>query len=341
MPSTIDYAERVREFVRRELADPSTSWSVGGFGAIGEFHQAAGEARREATAGAGAGEALERVTPQGGIRIALSAHTVVRAYELPSARKGLWLHGAVLCAPAAEARMGCRATLSELGPDADALCTADRADILFDLGLAIDTIDFCVRTGDPALIAALRGAVGRSILEHPALFERLKRDSPHRVVRSRLGRVEVYQPIGAEGGHSPEGCHTHLLPELLRVNRTHPATLPLPMGYAPCVSLYPMSPVQDEHGLIKPFDRRAYERFQAWLAEFGDAAYVHAKAALVGHVRAGRRPERTPIAPRRIERNAWRIAARQLAQLDGMSEVLAAWLARLDPGTARVSAGAH
>ena len=48
--------------------------------------------------------------------------------------------------------------------------------------------------------------------------------NPHRVFISRLGRIEVYQPIPPPSGKSPEGPHTHVLPKLLKSGRTHPAT---------------------------------------------------------------------------------------------------------------------
>jgi hypothetical protein len=34
--------------------------------------------------------------------------------------------------------------------------------------------------------------------------------SPTRVILSKLGRIEIYQPIGKE--KTPHGPHTHLLP---------------------------------------------------------------------------------------------------------------------------------
>ncbi len=38
--------------------------------------------------------------------------------------------------------------------------------------------------------------------------------NPHRVFLSRLGRIEVYQPIPPPSGKSPQGPHTHVLPQL-------------------------------------------------------------------------------------------------------------------------------
>lgn len=319
--------------VREELINPATSWSIGGFGALAEFHHSA-DATIE-------GDGFTCASSRGAIRIERTGAAVVRAYELLSARVGLWLHGAILCVPQTAQPIGRSRVIVELGGDRDAIRAQDRHAVLFDLGLGLGNAQFCVRSDQAALTAHLRTAVGRNIFAVPGLFEQLRQSSPHRVVISRMARVEVFQPIAQEGGASPDGPHTHLLPELLRKHRTHPATLPVPDGFEPALSLYPSSPVQDEHGLIKAFDRSAYERFQRWLAAFGDRDYVNAKEQLFGWVRAGRHPEQVVLAARRIERNAWRIATRQLAQLDGMSDVLAAWRSRFDPNEARAVRGAH
>ena len=49
---------------------------------------------------------------------------------------------------------------------------------------------------------------------------------------------EVHQPIPPQGGHSPEGPHTHLLPKLLAERRVHPPGSPLPVGLYCGLSLY-------------------------------------------------------------------------------------------------------
>ena len=72
--------------------------------------------------------------------------------------------------------------------------------------------------------------------------------NPHRVFLSRLGRVEVFQPIPPPDGKSPDGPHTHVLPGLLRHRRTHPATEPIPDGLVPCAHVYPPHPAKDGMG---------------------------------------------------------------------------------------------
>jgi hypothetical protein len=329
-------AEQLAAFVAAELANVHTSWNVGAFGAIAEFHHQILPAIETI-----AHASLATVTTGGAIRIRLDADARPLAYEILSARAGLWLHGAAICVPESRARMAARTTVTELGVDTDAIRPSDRSSILFDLGLGLPTVDFCVRSSDAQLVQHLRLHQGRLLLDNPRLVALLKEASPHRVAQSRLARIEVFQPIGQDGGSSPEGPHTHLLPELLRVRRTHASTLPIPEGWLPCVSLYPANPVQDDHGRVRPFDPVAFRRFEGWLAQFGEPAYVAAKRALFNDVRAGRLPHDVPRATTRLTRNARRIAVRQLAHLDGASPALAAWQSAIEPGEARPTRHAH
>jgi hypothetical protein len=329
-------ADQLAPFVAGELANARTSWNVGAFGAIAEFHHQSAPVIE--------GDSLtsfSSVTTGGAIRVRLDDAALTVAYEILSARAGLWLHGAAICLPECRARMAGRTTITELGVDTDAIRPGDRSDILFDLGLGLATVDFCVRPDDAGLVQSLRAHVGEPLFDNPRLVARLKEASPHRVAQSRLARIEVFQPIGRDGGRSPDGPHTHLLPELLRVRRTHAATLPIPDGWLPCVSLYPASPVQDDQGRVRPFDGVAFRRFDEWLAQFGEPAYVAAKQAFFDAVRAGRLPHDMSRATTRLTRNAHRIAVRQLAHLDGMSPALAAWQAALEPGESRPTSHAH
>ena len=131
--------------------------------------------------------------------------------------------------------MSRRAVLTEIGPDRDALREEDRVAPLFDLGLDVLQLDACVRASDPAVAAGLRAHCGKSIFSpnSPAIGIILA-ISPHRVFASRVGRIEVYQPIPPSGGESPEGPHTHLLPELLRERRTHSPEASIPANLVPC-----------------------------------------------------------------------------------------------------------
>ena len=151
--------------------------------------------------------------------------------------------------------MNGRIVLTELGPDREALREEDREAMLFDLGLGALQADFCVRIDDARLPCNCAGTPAAPIFEpgNPAMGIILHAN-PHRVFISRLGRIEVYQPIPPPSGKSPEGPHTHVLPKLLNSGRTHPATEPVPDGWIPCAHIYPPHPARDGLGEPKPFD---------------------------------------------------------------------------------------
>jgi len=141
--------------------------------------------------------------------------------------------------------MSGRSVLTEVGPDRDALRAEDRAAVLFDLGLGALQVDVCVRSSEPAVVAALRGCAGKSLFApgNGALGVILA-SNPHRIFASRIGRIEVFQPIPPADGKSPSGPHTHVLPKLLAHRRTHAATEPLPAGWIPCAHCYPPHPAR-------------------------------------------------------------------------------------------------
>jgi uncharacterized protein DUF6925 len=218
----------LRELAGSHLRSAASSWSIGALGAIAEFH-------RDASEPVELGE-LRAVTARGAIGVLVPAG----ARTFDGGR-----HGIALCLPESEARMAARTRVTALGRDVDALRAREREALLFDLGLGLANCDFCVRTADAALIDALCRAEGTALLENAPLVEALKRASPQRVVRSRAGRIEVFQDIAPDGGRSPEGPHTHLLPGLLREGRTHAAGAGVPDGWMPCVTVYPLKSVHE------------------------------------------------------------------------------------------------
>ena len=119
----------LRELVADHLRSAKSSWSIGAFGAIAEFH-------REPSEAADARE-FAVVTAGGAIAVRLEERCRAFAYELLSARSDLWLHGVALCLPASEARMTGSTRVTELGPDREALRPDDRNSVLFDLGLGL------------------------------------------------------------------------------------------------------------------------------------------------------------------------------------------------------------
>ena len=223
---------------------------MGSYGAVAEFFQDAGE-----VTDSGSSDDLIRLTPRGGIRIELQEDIGICAYENTSSHGTARQHIA-LCLPEDSSGMSNNGVLTELGQDVSALSGDDRDALLFDLGVSslgsgCFQLDFCVRTSDLDLVEFLREHCGSSIFDHGSpVFPRLLESQPQRVVITRLGRIEVYQAIGGEhtDDKTPEGPHTHLLPELLGLNLTHSADVPIKEGWVPCAFLYPKSPVLSEAG---------------------------------------------------------------------------------------------
>ena len=312
--------------LRRYVADPTASWGLGTFGAVAEFHRTGAE-----PASIDTGATLQVVTARGALRISSRQEIRAFAYELPGQAVDSWSHVLTLCLPAASTAMHRREVLTECGPDHEALRQDDRAAVLFDLGLGTEQVDVCVRTAEPEVLAWLRAGLGRSLFapDNP-LMQAMPQLSPHRVFVCRFARVEVYQRIPGRDEKPPEGPHTHVLPHLLRHQRSHSATAPIPEGWVPCLSLYPANPVCDALGRPQPFDHAAYEDFQSLLRCFGDPELVRLKEAVTEAIRAERGPDSFALPASRAGRVTVRVALRQLAHTDGDCPVLAAWRQAFD-----------
>jgi len=224
---------------------------MGSYGAVAEFFQEPDE-----SIGTGDLDDLACITSRGGIRIELRDDLATCAYEKSDGNGDNTQQHIALCLPADASRMSRAEVLTERGPDTAALKEGDRHAVLFDLGVSslgsgCFQVDFCVRTGDPQLIDFCRDHCGSSIFDHGSpVFPRLLESQPQRVVITRLGRIEVCQAIGGEHSDdkTPEGPHTHLLPELLGLNLTHSADVPIKEGWVPCAYLYPKRPALSEAG---------------------------------------------------------------------------------------------
>jgi hypothetical protein len=303
--------------IAEHLENPGTQWSLGTFGGIAEF---ARDADEDATVDL---SDLSVVTPRGGIRITPSE--ALRPFASESIGKLGWNHRVSLCLPEAECVMHRRSVLTEIGPDDAPLREQDRGAILFDLGLDVLQTDLCVRVTDPGVAAELRGCTGRPAFDpaNPAMRIILAANL-HRVFIGRVGRAEVYQPIPAPGGKSPDGPHTHVLPKLLQHKRTHAATEPVPAGFVPCAHIYPMNPMKDAFGRARPFDVACHRSFQTLLRRFGAPDAEAIKARVKALVEEGRRPDGDSAD--RDTRTAVRVALRQLNAMDNRSAALPLWL---------------
>lgn len=318
----------LKQVLSDHLLDWQAGWNIGSFGAIAEFHQDAGEvAEVEAP--------LERATARGAIRISRTDGVTPIAWEALSKNPRHWQQGVALCLPETDATRATRTVLTELGSDHEAIRPIDRHGILFDMGLGQRNLDFCVRTADPELIATLRAQEGKPLTAsgNPAMGAILNAH-PHRVALSALGRCEVYQMIGgpATGGKSPEGPHTHVLPQLMKAGRTHSANTPIPDGLMPAMSLHPGSPVMTPLGQDREFSSELFDAFQELLAVWGPSEYRETKLRVWDALEAGVEPEAEELAACRVTRTARRNALRQLARMRGASSLLAAWSSTHDQG---------
>ena len=210
--------ENPRDIVRRHLGRPRQSWSVGTYGAIGEFEYDAGEPGLEIDL-----DALSVRTARGAL--AILTFDDVRPFALidESGRT----REIAFCSPHLGAQ---RTTIEAL----DALT--------FDVGVGAKHIDMLVRCrpDDVETASALRAARGQSLFApgNPA-GAAIGRASPTRILTSAVARLEVHQPIPPPGGRSPKGPHTHLLPSFLAEGRAHRPGLPLPADLYCGLSLHP------------------------------------------------------------------------------------------------------
>jgi hypothetical protein len=204
--------------VRRHLAEPVHHWSVGTYGAIGEFGYDAGEP--------GLAVDLDRLsvsTARGSLEVHDLAGTQAFALEDETGR----IREIAFCS-------------SRTGAGRDCIAAIDAR--TFDLGIGAPHIDMMVRFATDAAEAVriLESAVGRPLFasDNPAGLV-IARTSPTRILQSPIARIEVHQPIPSPGGRSPEGPHTHLLPKYLAQRIAHRPDSPLPAGLYCGLSLYP------------------------------------------------------------------------------------------------------
>jgi len=214
------------------LVDAVGGWSMGVQGALAEFVpcQARVDVRRQ-------GRTVEAQTEGGGLRLAIPEAAQAFAAGDPYRPDGT---AAVYVAVPRASLPAPPAGVTILGPDRESLRRPDGGGVLVDLAIGHASAAFCVRTGDGDLVTRLRavtGATWREALETagPAVVAA----SPHRVVITSLGRVEVWGPIPPEQGTSPDGPHTHLLPALLATGRELPAGHALPPDFAPAAAFHP------------------------------------------------------------------------------------------------------
>ena len=325
------------DIVKQQLRETTTSWSLGTFGAIAEFHRHADEQADVIVSS----NRIEVVTALGGLRVDFSEGARLVPYETISKLPTAWGHGVIICMREEDTALEIHETMAELGADSDAMRSGDRSKILFDLGLGRSHVSCCVRTSDESLLAALRGNLGRALFDpgNPAVGA-IKANNPERVFRSRMGRIEVYQAIPETMDEStPEGPHTHVLPDLLKHDRSHAANIPVPEGWLPVMAFYPINPVRDGLGDMRPFDLTAHNQFQDLVSKFADPEIVEAKTRAWDYLARATPPSRGQVPQSRHLRTAFRVALRQFGHTHGPSPLLDMWRQACDPTTEANDAG--
>ena len=328
-------SRHLRATLRAHLQDRFTSWSIGGYGAIAEFHWLPNDDLGDDPGDDPANDpqGLRVATDAGALALELRDDVVPHAYQGVSRHPDRWLQGIALCLPWRRARRKARNVLTELGPDRHAIRAEDRDAVLFDMGLGLAHVDACVRSNSSELLKTLRAYCGRSLLAPGnATMPAVKEASPQRVFVSQLGRVEVYQRIGSAGVHplTPLGPHTHVLPRLLAARRSNAEADDAPAYHRACATLYPKHPLMDNLGNRKAYDRDAHAHFTALMDRWGDAAFLTHKRQAIRAMRGGVIARRYQAPTDAKGRHALRIAIRELAQQMGDTDIIDAWRRRFD-----------
>jgi len=288
------------------IRDSSNGWSIGSFGAIGEFvrdpeEPAAFEEREDC---------IEIATQRGAMRVAPRVPLQPIAWDSLSADGESWGHALAFCVsrlPTANRTIEC------LGPDGEAIRDEDGNAILFDLGVGSGIIRMCLRTSDPALIDAMNAVQGQPFLSVGSLIGEVLRAQPHRVLLSPAGRIEVFQPVPPADGKSPEGPHTHLMPKLIAKDRPHSANVPIPDSLQSALSVHPRSPWRTMQGEKHPYDAGIDSAFAPMLARFGLAEDAAVEADVLAALNRGAAPEFADWPETRRGRTKARIVLRRRA----------------------------
>lgn len=289
-----------------ELAlDPSNGWSIGTFGAVGEFSRDVDEPvriRREA-------DSMEVVTPRGALRITSATPLTGVAWDTLSSDGETWGHALACCVPLGAQTSG---VIAAQGADSNSIRAEDRHGALFDLGVGTGTVRMCIRTFDDGLIAAMQQAEGMRLADCPQLMGLFLRAQPHRVLTSPAGRIEVYQAIPAPDGRSPDGPHTHLLLKLIDKG-AHSANTPIPEPLQSALTLHPRSPWRDSHGRRHAFEPAFDAKFGPLLSSFGLTEDAEIQRSVQNAVDANVAPEHFAWPDSRRGRAKARIVLRRLA----------------------------
>lgn len=224
--------EDIRAFVTSTLQAGRGTWVIGVVGAVAEFTAA----RDEVVEVRADGDDVVAQTRNGAIQMTLNDDIRALTFDPP----GLMAEPRIVLAVKRErGRLPVADGVSDLGSDTHALLQEENTR-LYDLGLGRKEGRFCVQLEQGPAQSALDGARGLPFSQAlPMIAGALVAESPTRVVESALGRIEVQGQIPPPDATSPDGPHTHLLPDHLATERALPTGMDLPRAYLPGAVFYP------------------------------------------------------------------------------------------------------
>ena len=221
-----------RAFVTSTLKAGRGTWVIGVVGAVAEFTAAQDEEVDVYVDG----DDITAHTQNGAMRVKINDDVRALTFDPPDWERGARI---VLAVKRERGRLPVASGVVDLGPDTDALVQEQNAK-LYDLGLGRKEGRFCVRLGEGAAREALNGSTGLTFPQAlPMIAGPLVAECPTRVVESALGRIEVQGQIPPPDAKSPDGPHTHLLPDHLETGRALPVGMDLPRAYLPGAIFYP------------------------------------------------------------------------------------------------------
>ncbi|MEM8777123.1 MAG: DUF1289 domain-containing protein [Pseudomonadota bacterium] len=222
----------VRAFVASTLEAGRGTWVIGVVGAVAEFTAAQSDKVEVHVDG----DDITAYTKNGALRVKINDDIRALTFDLPDWGREPRI---VLAVKRERGRLPVASGVVDLGPDTDALVQEQNAK-LYDLGLGRKEGRFCVRLDKGAAQEALDGAAGLAFAQAlPMIAGPLVAASPTRIVESALGRIEVLGQIPPPEATSPDGPHTHLLPDHIETGRALPVGMDLPRAYLPGAIFYP------------------------------------------------------------------------------------------------------
>ena len=224
--------DRLLSETARRLTDEGARLVAGVWGASGELMRLA-----DTPASASIGDDFLTLTVQGAA-LRLEATPYLTAFEIDRPAEAPLL---ALAVPQGRAFRNAARQLTALGPDEASLLTRDAGGARYDLGLGRGAARFTVRC-DRDLAAYLARCAGQPWPDHLThVGQPLHLASPVRVIETPCLRLEIDALIPPPDGASPDGPHTHLLPDHIAQGLDTPPTVALPEGYVLSALIYPPS----------------------------------------------------------------------------------------------------